>query len=71
MSDGLKKGRKRTLPEKSGDTEDVDGHVHGMRMVGTIECDLKNQMGLLSRIKRKVTHLLSNIEQGGHDVQKG
>lgn len=40
----FKKGKKATLPEKSWNTEDVDGHVHGMGMVGTIECDLKNQM---------------------------
>jgi hypothetical protein len=44
--------KKATLPEKGWDAEDVDGDVHGVRMIGTIESDLKNQLGLLSRIRR-------------------
>lgn len=63
-----------TLPEKSWDTEDVDGHVHGMRMVGTIECDLKEPDGIIKRSNHEVpdvTHLFSNVEQGGHDGEKG
>lgn len=34
------------VPEKSWDTEDVDGDVDGMRMVGAIESELKNRMRL-------------------------
>lgn len=51
----------------------MDDHIDGMRMVGAIESELKNHMGSLSRIAERVpsaTHLLSNIEQGGHGWRK-
>lgn len=39
-----RKVKKATLPNKSWDTKGVDGHVNGMRMVGTIKRELKNHI---------------------------